>query len=182
VGVIKARITTSFEAENIYDLDLDDPVRNVVLDAKSEYGSSAQKATYRMFVEQFTLVPNTSGTINLSNGTYNFGVLTPMLDGFGIVQGFGVVHALQIRGAVSNARADLLEIKAAAVNPWTDLLDQFAVNSLLRLRAHTVFLLTTGTTGNSYEASAVSQSFILSAPATNTANYTFDIALIGWEF
>jgi hypothetical protein len=104
-----------------------------------------------------------------------------MLDGFGVVQSFSVVHALQIRGAVSNAVADLLEIKVAPVNPWTDLLDQFAANSVLRLRAHAVFLLTTGTTATSYAAAGGHQSFVLSAPATNTADYTFDIALIGWK-
>jgi hypothetical protein len=175
-------VASCIEAELIRDLDLADPIRDIVLERSNEYGEGTGKAATRLFVKLFTVAPNSSVTINLRSGTYDDGVLSNMLNGFGQTQTFDAVHALAIRGIETNPNPGVLEVKAAPANPWTDLLDQFTAASLLRIDARGALVLSTGNRGTSYNAGFAHQSFVIYAPATNAGNVDFDITIVGWKF
>jgi hypothetical protein len=123
---LRAQVAVSIEAEHINDLDLADPVRDIVAETFNLYESSTAPPTDGIWRKRFTMVRGTHINYDLQAGTY-MGIFD-MVDGFGQVVKFRSVSALQIKTMPLPANpTDKLIVAAYGGFPWVALFKGFAV-------------------------------------------------------
>lgn len=109
---LKTRVAVTVEAEHIYDIDVADPIRNVLLERVSNLDSTVGTLKpNRIWLKRLTIAPGATVIIDLFAGTYG-GV--NMLDGFGVPVHFEAVHALHI----STDPSSFIMLQPSMASPW----------------------------------------------------------------
>jgi len=146
---LKVAAGTLFKAKHIRDLDIADPVRNIVLNQEDRWesilGDCYSGGANRIWVKRITFpVGEFRMTFDLLNGCYVYhgaGIWLPMEDGFGQRVTFEQVNILSIRGTDSNDGDDYLRLYPSAVDNWEALLNGFAATSYIAMwgQGHLLF-------------------------------------------
>jgi hypothetical protein len=176
---LKAKLNTVLEAEHIRDLDLADPVRNLVLEDENAWDSGNGDCTYgganRIWIKEITMPVGVGGryVFDLLNGTYGpvGGPFVSMLDGFGQTVTFEQVAVLQIEGISPNEADDTACLMASAANNWNWLMDGFAAASFVRFRG---LAKLTFSCGDRFK-------WDVAALAGSAASMTFRITILGYH-
>jgi hypothetical protein len=182
---LKARVGVSIEAEQIHDLDLDDPVRDIVAETGNDYNSALIPAVGSADViwrKQLAFAPGVVLDFDLRTGHYNGGA-TQMQDGFGQHVTFQSVRALQVKTHSPSGPANVLYLGTQVfINPWKVLLPNFAVippYSGVAIVGDAALTLQSADEWGIDAGASFGGAFSLEANAGNTGDVVADITIIG---
>jgi hypothetical protein len=182
---LKVRVASCIEAEHICDLDVDDPVRDVVLETEIEWDSAISTflpGANRLWVKNVTIpvAAPRRYTFNLFDGTFGptGGAMANMLDGFGQHVTFEEVYHLEITGIETNPSIGYLYLRKAGANPLSELLDNFAAGAGIRLNSRGQLRFSSGDRLG-YASFAGEQSF--DVENTAIADMTVTITIVGYQ-
>jgi hypothetical protein len=182
---LKARGAVCIEAEHIHDLDLADPIRDIVLESINTYDSAlvpAFNSADSIWRKQLSFAPGASLDFNLRTGKYNGGA-NSMLDGFSQLVRFTGVSLLQIKAFSSSGATNTLYLQTRGVAAaWKGLLPAstaIAPYSAVALVGDSVLTLQTSTIWGVDAGASYGSVFYLEANGGNTGDTIVDLIIIG---